>query len=142
MLFTLLLVARHGEGFPASVVLTVSRDGAADSRAQIEVHLHLAPCQLQGRKVFLEGSKSISVCRKTFGTSTNSKWCVCVVMATISSVARYMSSASEAKVRNLNVTLETFGFHLVGRSTAAYASPSSWTVPSPFDAWGLRKSNT
>lgn len=56
---------------------------------------------------------------------------------TISSVARYMSKASEEKVRNLKVMVEMLGFHLVGRPTAAYPSPSSWTIPSPSDLWGL-----
>lgn len=40
-------------------------------------------------------------------------------MRTISSVAKYMSRASEENVRNLKVTVETLGFHLVGRPTAA-----------------------
>lgn len=38
---------------------------------------------------------------------------------TMSSVAKYMSKASDENVRNLKVTVETFGFHLVGRPTAA-----------------------
>lgn len=38
---------------------------------------------------------------------------------TMSSVAKYMSKAWEENVRNLKATVETFGFHLVGRPTAA-----------------------
>lgn len=38
---------------------------------------------------------------------------------TMSSVAKYMSKASDENVRNLKATVETFGFHLVGRPTAA-----------------------
>lgn len=38
---------------------------------------------------------------------------------TMSSVAKYMSRASEEKVRNLKATVEMLGFHLVGRPTAA-----------------------
>lgn len=37
----------------------------------------------------------------------------------MSSVAKYMSKASDENVRNLKATVETFGFHLVGRPTAA-----------------------
>lgn len=37
----------------------------------------------------------------------------------MSSVARYMSRASEENVRNLKVMVEMLGFHLVGRPTAA-----------------------
>lgn len=38
---------------------------------------------------------------------------------TMSSVAKYMSRASEEKVWNLKATVEMLGFHLVGRPTAA-----------------------
>lgn len=38
---------------------------------------------------------------------------------TVSLVAKYMSRESVEKERNLNMTVETLGFHLVGRLTAA-----------------------
>lgn len=46
-------------------------------------------------------------------------------------------TASVEKVRNLNITVEMLGFHLLGRLTAAYPSPSNWTVPSVSAGCGL-----